>query len=174
MSSNFNCSYMARSSLTYIPCFSVKFFFQPIYTSGSKYVYSLSVKSTLGQNCQMLVSMKAKKTSWDKTAIFLSVCRLSSNFNCSYMARSSLTYIPCFSVKFFFQPIYTSGAPIIVSIYILDTIESESITRFKNRSSDRMMTSDWLVDVSDDRCTTSIYRLVITFRLSSVRQHFTF
>ena len=41
-----------------------------------------------------------------------------------------------------------------LSIYILDTIESESTTRFKNRSSDRMMTSDWLVDVSDDRYTT--------------------
>jgi hypothetical protein len=26
---------------------------------------------------------------------------------CSYMAMSSLTYIPGFSVKFFFQPIYT-------------------------------------------------------------------
>ena len=33
----------------------------------------LGVKSTLGQNYQMFVSMKAKKTSWDKTAIFLSV-----------------------------------------------------------------------------------------------------
>ena len=32
------------------------------------------------------------------------------NFNCSYMARSSLTYIPGFSVKFFFQPIYTDYA----------------------------------------------------------------
>ena len=31
-------------------------------------------------------------------------------FNCSYMARSSLTYIPGFSVKFFFQPIYTDYA----------------------------------------------------------------
>jgi hypothetical protein len=31
--------------------------------------------STLGQNCQMFVSMRAKKTSWDKTAIFLSVWR---------------------------------------------------------------------------------------------------
>ena len=41
-----------------------------------------------------------------------------------------------------------------LSIYILDTIESQSTTRFKNRSSDRMMTSDWLVDVSDDRYTT--------------------
>jgi hypothetical protein len=38
---------------------------------------------------------------------------------------------------------------------VLDTIESESTTRFKNRSSDRMMTSDWLVDVSDDRYTTT-------------------
>jgi hypothetical protein len=27
-----------------------------------------------------------------------------------YMARSSLTYIPRFSVKFFFQPIYTDYA----------------------------------------------------------------
>jgi hypothetical protein len=34
----------------------------------------------------------------------------SSNFNCSYMARSSLTYIPGFYVKFFFQPIYTNYA----------------------------------------------------------------
>jgi hypothetical protein len=33
--------------------------------------------------------------------------KMSSNFNCSYMAMSSLTYIPDFSVKFFFQPIYT-------------------------------------------------------------------
>jgi hypothetical protein len=31
-------------------------------------------------------------------------------FNCSYMASSSLTYIPGFSVKFFFQPIYTDYA----------------------------------------------------------------
>jgi hypothetical protein len=31
-------------------------------------------------------------------------------FNCSYMAMSSLTYIPGFSVKFFFQLIYTDYA----------------------------------------------------------------
>jgi hypothetical protein len=43
-------------------------------------------------------------------------------------------------------------------IYILDTIESETTTRFKNRSSDRMMTSDWLVDVSDDQYTTNNFR----------------
>jgi hypothetical protein len=36
--------------------------------------------------------------------------QMSSNFNCSYMARSSLTYVPGFSVKFFFQPIYTDYA----------------------------------------------------------------
>ena len=36
--------------------------------------------------------------------------KMSSNFNCSYMARSSLTYIPGFSVKYFFQPIYTDYA----------------------------------------------------------------
>ena len=31
-------------------------------------------------------------------------------FNCSYIEMSSLTYIPGFSVKFFFQPIYTDYA----------------------------------------------------------------
>jgi hypothetical protein len=35
---------------------------------------------------------------------------MSSNFNCSYMARNSLTYILGLSVKFFFQPIYTDDA----------------------------------------------------------------
>jgi hypothetical protein len=55
-----------------------------------------------------------KKSSWDKTAIFLSVWRQKKKTN----QRTKL------------------------SIYILDTIESESTTRFKNRSSDRMMTFD--------------------------------
>jgi hypothetical protein len=76
---------------------------------------SVSVKNTLGQNYQMFVTMRAKKPSWDKTAIFLSVWRQNKNKN---NQRTKL------------------------SIYILDTIESESTTRFKNRSSDRMMTSD--------------------------------
>jgi hypothetical protein len=36
---------------------------------------------------------------------------MSSNFNCSYKAMSSLAYIYSgFSVKFFFQPIYTDYA----------------------------------------------------------------
>jgi hypothetical protein len=36
--------------------------------------------------------------------------KMSSNFNCSYMPMSSLTYNPGFSVKFFFQSIYTDYA----------------------------------------------------------------
>jgi hypothetical protein len=36
--------------------------------------------------------------------------KMSSNFNSSYMARSSLTYIPGFSVKYFFQQMYTDYA----------------------------------------------------------------
>jgi hypothetical protein len=47
-------------------------------------VYWLSVKGTLGQNCQMFVSMRAKKTSWDKTAInriLLKIKSLTFNFN---------------------------------------------------------------------------------------------
>ena len=49
-----------------------------------------------------------------------------------------------------------------LSIYMLDTIESESTTRFKNRSSDRMMTSDWLIDISDDRYTTNDYIFLLS------------
>jgi hypothetical protein len=45
MSSNFNCSYMAMSSLTYILFFSVKFFFQPIYTN---YAQKFELKWSLG------------------------------------------------------------------------------------------------------------------------------
>ena len=48
MSSNFNCSYMARSSLTYIPGFSGKFFFQPIYTDYASWAYfEITFKSSL-------------------------------------------------------------------------------------------------------------------------------
>ena len=36
--------------------------------------------------------------------------KMSSNFNCSYMAGSSLTYNASFSVNLFFQPIYTDYA----------------------------------------------------------------
>jgi hypothetical protein len=39
MNSNFNCSYMAMSRLTYILGFSVKFFFQPIYTDYTNYIF---------------------------------------------------------------------------------------------------------------------------------------
>ena len=39
-----------------------------------------------------------------------SVSQNELKFNCNYMARNSLTYIPGFSVKFFFQPIYTDYA----------------------------------------------------------------
>jgi hypothetical protein len=45
----------------------------------------------------------------DLNVIFYQI-KMSSNFNCSYMAMSSLTYILGFSVKFFFQPIYTDYA----------------------------------------------------------------
>jgi hypothetical protein len=39
-----------------------------------------------------------------------SVSQNELNFNFSYMARNSLTYIPGFYVKFFFQPKYTDYA----------------------------------------------------------------
>jgi hypothetical protein len=39
MSSNFNCRYMTMRRLTYIPGFSVKFFFQPIYADYTNWTY---------------------------------------------------------------------------------------------------------------------------------------
>jgi hypothetical protein len=35
---------------------------------------------------------------------------MSLDFNCTYMAMSSLTYIPGFSMNLFFQPMYTNYA----------------------------------------------------------------
>jgi hypothetical protein len=53
----------------------------------------------LGQRFQLQLSIAA-----------LVQVKMSSNINCSYMARNSLIYIPYFSVKFFIQPIYTDYA----------------------------------------------------------------
>ena len=85
-------------------------------------------KVRLDKIARCLSVLRAKKPSWDKTAIFLSVWRQKEKTN----QRTKL------------------------SIHILDTIESKSTTRFMTWSSDRMMTSNWLVDVSDDRYTTII------------------
>jgi hypothetical protein len=61
------------------------------------------------------MAAKLKIEKWGGTKFYLSIAalvqvKMSSNFNCSYMAKSSLTYIPGFSVKFFFQPIYADYA----------------------------------------------------------------
>jgi hypothetical protein len=64
------------------------------------------------QNCvrwsrlptKMVAKLKIEKRGDE---ILIVHCCFSISQNCSYMARSSLTYIPGFSVKFFFQPIYT-------------------------------------------------------------------
>jgi hypothetical protein len=68
----------------------------------------------LGQNCQMFVSMRAKKKQ----------AGIKLQYFCQYGNRKK------------------NNQRTKLSIYILDTIESESTIRFKNRSSDRMMTSD--------------------------------
>jgi hypothetical protein len=62
----------------------------------------------------MFVSMRAKKTAGIKLQYF---CQYEDKKNQQNNQRTKLSNI-------------------------LDTIESESTTRFKNRSSDRMMTSD--------------------------------
>jgi hypothetical protein len=91
---------MARSSLTYIPDFSVKFLC--MLKSSSLCLYS----SNLGTFWLKIEQFWP----FEEISIFSNSSHLEwragrANFNCSYMARSSLTYIPDFSVKFFFQPI---------------------------------------------------------------------
>jgi hypothetical protein len=119
-------------------------------------MYWLSVKSTLGQNCQMFVNLNNTAPCSDQrernitTGLFgLDVCQyegkkkpsgIKLQYFCQYGDRKK------------------TNQRTKLSIYILDTIESESTTRFKNRLSDRMMMSDWLVDVSDDRYTTTWYK----------------
>jgi hypothetical protein len=57
----------------------------------------------------MAAKLKIEKRG-DEILIVHCCFSIGQNFNCSYMARSSLTYIPGFSVKIFFQPIYTDYA----------------------------------------------------------------
>ena len=65
------------------------------------------------QNCvrwSWLPTKMATKLKIEERGDEILIVHCCSNLNCSYMARSSLTYIPGFSVKFFFQPIYTDYA----------------------------------------------------------------
>ena len=131
MSSNFNCSYMVRSSLTYILHFSVKFFFQPIYTDYAYFVERshLIFSKPLNQikpnlavpgwvPFKIVCDSPALHSRW---LLLLKIeissivhcyfnCQNELKFNCSYMVRSSFTSNLRFSVKFFFQPIYTDYA----------------------------------------------------------------
>jgi hypothetical protein len=57
---------------------------------------------------------------------------MNANFNCSYMARSSLTCIPDFSVKFFFP----------ADIYRLCKLEKR-VDEIKKKSSPRKLLSQY-------------------------------
>jgi hypothetical protein len=106
------------SRLTYILGFSVKFFFQLIYnprTIPARFGL-IWFSGFRGKDLNVIVYQNMPnlhnqyKSAERKISQKNSEFKMSSNFNCSYMARSSLTYIPNFSVKFFFQPIYTDYA----------------------------------------------------------------
>ena len=58
MSSNFNCSYMTMSKLTYILVFFVNFFFQPIYTDYTNQTY-FDKRSPLNLLMKLLNQIKA-------------------------------------------------------------------------------------------------------------------
>ena len=134
MSSNFYCSYMEMSSLiTYILGFSVKFFFQTIYTDYANQAY-FDKRSHLNLLLKPLNQIKANLAGmvlgWSpfnivsdshalhskwllllkiEISLVVNFCFTTNqnelkNFNCSYMAMSNLTYILGFSVRFF-QPV---------------------------------------------------------------------
>jgi hypothetical protein len=105
MNSNFNCSYMAMSSLTYN-------------LELKKFLFLVTAAILKGErSCQ--TQFWKGPTPAKFGFIWFSGFRgedlnvkMSSNFNCSYMARSSLTFIPDFSVKFSFSryiPISSRG-----------------------------------------------------------------
>jgi hypothetical protein len=145
---------MAKSSLTYILGFSVKFFFQPImqirhilikdhieisiFGNSSHIEWRAGLSDTIlkgthprtiparfgliwfcgfrgkdlnvifYQNMSNLYNQYKsveRKNSQKNTALLQ--IKMNSNFNCSYMAKSSLTYILGFSVRFF-QPVYSA------------------------------------------------------------------
>jgi hypothetical protein len=135
MSSNFNCSYMTMSSLTYILGFSVKFFFQPIYTDYTNWTYfdkrshlnlplwnrwtklkQIWLEWSLGGTPFNIVSdTSALHSKWLLLLkIYISLVvncallqiKMNSNFNCSYIAMSGLTCILGFS-EISFQPVYS-------------------------------------------------------------------
>jgi hypothetical protein len=107
---------MARSSLTYIPGFSADFILKLQWTIEDISIFSNS--SHLEWRAGLLDRI------WKEThpgtiparlgLIWFHCCfTISQNelkFNCSYIPMSSLKYIMGFSVKCFFEPIYTDYA----------------------------------------------------------------
>jgi hypothetical protein len=64
----------------------------------------------------------------------LVLVKMNSNFNCSYMARSSLAYVRGFCLKFFFQPIDTDYANLAyfdkrshLNLFLWNRFEKKSI-----------------------------------------------
>ena len=96
MSSNFNCSYMARSSLTYIPGFSVKLFFQPIYTDYAKITFKSSPLKPLNQIKPNLAGMVP---TWAPFKIVSDSPALHSRWLLLLKIEISLTVHCCFSIS---------------------------------------------------------------------------
>ena len=85
MSSNFNCSYMARSSLAYIPGFSVKFFFQPRYTDYANWAY-FHKRSHL--NLLFWNRWNKLNQTWQGWPLLLKIEISSNGQNCSILSQN--------------------------------------------------------------------------------------
>jgi len=128
MSSKFNCSYMAMSSLKIYSGFFCEIFLSVdlyrLYKLGI-FWWKITFKSfPLKPLNQIKPSLARMVLGWvpfpimsdsstlhSKWLLLLKISallqiKMNSNFNCSYMAMSSLTYILGFSVRFF-QPVYS-------------------------------------------------------------------
>jgi hypothetical protein len=80
----------------------------------------LSDSPALQSRWLLLLKMDMSKKNNKLSIAALVYVKVSSNFNCSYMAKSSLTYILEFFVKFFFQPIYTVYANYTKNIHVFN------------------------------------------------------
>jgi hypothetical protein len=83
-------------------------FYQNMPNLHNRYISFQNVSDSPALHSRWLLLLKIEISSIVHCCFSISQNEL--KFNCSYMVRSSLTYILGFSVKFFFQPIYTDYA----------------------------------------------------------------
>jgi hypothetical protein len=98
MSLIFICSYMARSSLTYTS-----------WMEDGAVGHNFERDPISDHRCQVLLNLVQRFLRRRFKCDLYQNIKMNSNFNCSYMAMSSLTYIPGFFCEIFSARIFRLG-----------------------------------------------------------------